>query len=273
MSFLIDGLIVLFVGLGIYAEAKRGLFFALTDIVRVIVGLALGFAAFSLLYRLSGSYAAGFIAFGVAALIGVFGVRVLLHVLRLDPPWGRSPAARVGGGLVGLLLGCLISAVFVPVAGRTAGGRDAVIGSFLAQPFLGTMPALYYAADALNLDLPMLNVRAVRFEDEGKEAKAGLVARINYSRLHGSTCIACGAPVHFDGYFPRVGVSVSPRFTCPNCARTSDGCQTFEGFHRMYGHCPVDVSAELGPIDCGVWPNDRPVYPRGICPVDGKFIH
>ena len=272
MSFLIDGLIVLFVGLCVYAEAKQGLFLALADIVRVIVGLALGFAAFSALYRVSGSYVAAFIAFGVAALIGVFGVRALLHALRLNPAWGRHPAARVAGGAVGVLLGCLISAVFVPVAGRTPGGRDAVTGSFLARPFLRTMPALYYAADALNLDLPMLNVRAVRFEDEGEEAKTGLVARINYSRLDGATCIECGAPVHFDGYFRRVGVSVSPKFTCPNCGRTSDGCQTFEGFHKMYGRCPVDVSESLGPIDCGVWPNDRPVYPRGICPIDGKAL-
>jgi hypothetical protein len=41
----------------------------------------------------------------------------------------------------------------------------------------------------------------------------------------------------------------------------------------MYGRCPVDVAEALGPIDCGVWPNDRPAYPNGVCPVCGKATH
>jgi len=272
MPLLIDGLILLFIGLGIYAEARRGLFLAFTDIIRVVAGLVLGFAAFSVLYRISGSYAAGFVGLGVAALIGIFGVRALLHVLRLDPEWGRRPAARIGGGIVGLLLGCLISAVLVPVIGRGGWGREAVLRSTLARPFAEAAPAPYYIADALNLDLPMLNARAIRFEDEGQAEQAALVERINYSRLRGSTCIECRSAVRFEGYKRRVAVSVSPKFACPACGRTSDGCQTFEGFHRMYGRCPVEVSEALGLIDCGVWPNDRPLYPNGVCPIDGKEI-
>ena len=272
MPLLIDGLILLFIGLGIYAEARRGLFLAFTDIIRVVAGLVLGFAAFSVLYRISGSYAAGFVGLGVAALIGIFGVRALLHVLRLDPEWGRRPAARIGGGIVGLLLGCLISAVLVPVIGRGGWGREAVLRSTLARPFAEAAPAPYYIADALNLDLPMLNARAIRFEDEGQAEQMALVERINYSRLRGSTCIECRSAVRFEGYKRRVAVSVSPRFACPICGRTSDGCQTFEGFHRMYGRCPVEVSEALGLIDCGVWPNDRPLYPNGVCPIDGKVV-
>ena len=271
MPFLIDGLVLLPLGLSTYAEAKRGLFFALFDLIRIVIGLALGFVSFSLLHRMSGSYPAGFAAFGIASLIGIFGVRALLHALRLDPAWGRLPAARFLGGLLGLLLGCLIIAVFVPVIGRSGWGREAVPRSFLARPFLDAAPALYYVADAVNLDFPMLNARAIRFEDEGQAEQAALVERINYSRLDGSTCIECRAAVHFDGYFRRVGVSVSPKFTCPNCGRTSDGCQTFEGFHEMYGRCPFDVCREIGPIDCGVWPNGRPVMPNGVCPIEGQY--
>jgi hypothetical protein len=118
----------------------------------------------------------------------------------------------------------------------------------------------------------MLNARAIRFEDEGQAEKAAVVERINYSRLNGSTCIECRAAVKFIGYHRRFEVAVSPKFVCPVCGRTSDGCQTFEGFHRMYGRCPVDVAEALGPIDCGVWPNDRPVYPKGVCPLDGKSV-
>jgi hypothetical protein len=268
-----DALISLFVGLGILAEARRGLFFALFDIFRIVAGVGAGFAAYSLFHRLFHSYTAGFVALAVAALAVVVLVPAALRLLKLNPAWGRTTAGRAAAGIIGLTIGLLIAAVFVPVIGRSSWGREAVPRSVLARPFAKTAPALYYIADALNLDFPMLNARAVRFEDEGRAERTALVERINYSRLNGATCIECGAPVHFDGYFRRVGVTVSPRFTCPQCGRTSDGCQTFEGFHKMYGRCPVDVSDALGPIDCGVWPNDRPVYPRGVCPVCGKSIH
>ena len=272
MALFIDAFIILFVGLGILAEVRRGLFFALFDIFRIVAGVVAGFAVYSLFHRLFHSYAVGFIALAIAALAVVVLVPAALRLLKLNPAWGRTVAGRVAAGIIGLTIGLLVAAVFVPVIGRGGWGREAVPRSVLARPFMQTAPALYYVADALNLDFPMLNARAVRFEDEGRAEQAALVERINYSRLNGSTCIQCRARVHFDGYLRRVGVSVSPRFTCPRCGRRSDGCQMFEGFHKMYGRCPVDVSVALGPIDCGVWPNDRPVYPKGVCPVDGKYV-
>jgi hypothetical protein len=272
VSFLIDLLILLLVGAGIFAEVRRGLFFALSDIVRIAGGVAAGFAAYALFHRLSHSYTAGFIALAVAALAVVTLVPVALRLLEQDPAWGKTGWGRAAAGIIGLAIGLLIAAVFVPVIGRGGWGREAVPRSVLARPFVRTAPALYYVSDALNLDFPMLNARAIRFEDEGKAEQATLVERVNYSRLNGSTCIECRAAVKFAGYHRRFEVAVSPKFVCPVCGRTSDGCQTFEGFHKMYGRCPVDVSEALGPIDCGVWPNDRPVYPRGVCPVDGKVL-
>jgi hypothetical protein len=272
VSFLIDLLILLLVGAGIFAEVRRGLFFALFDIFRIVAGVVAGFAAYALFHRLFHSYTAGFIALGIAALAVVMLAPATFRLLGLDPAWGKTVWGRAAAGIVGFAIGLLIAAVFVPVIGRGGWGREAVRHSTLARPFVQTAPALYYISDALNLDFPMLNARAIRFEDEGRAEQAALVERINYSRLNGSTCIECRARVHFDGYHQRIGVSVSPKFTCLQCGRTSDGCQTFEGFHKMYGRCPVDVSAALGPIDCGVWPNDRPVYPKGVCPIDGKAL-
>jgi hypothetical protein len=272
MSFLIDLLILLLIGAGIFAEVRRGLFFALSDIVRIAGGVAAGFAAYSLFHRLFHSYIAGFVALAVAALAVVTLVPVALRLLKLDPAWGKTGWGRAAAGIVGLAIGLLIAAVFVPVIGRGGWGREAVPRSVLARPFLQTTPALYYIADALNLDFPMLNARAIRFEDEGQTEQTALVERINYSRLSGSTCIECRAAVKFAGYHRRFEVAVSPKFVCPACGRTSDGCQTFEGFHKMYGRCPVDVAEALGTIDCGVWPNDRPVYPKGVCPIDGKSV-
>jgi hypothetical protein len=272
VPFLIDLLILLLVGAGIYAEVRRGLFFALSDVVRIIGGVAAGFAAYSLFHRLFHSYTTGFIALGIAVLAVVMLVPATLRLLKADPAWGKAGWGRAAAGVIGLSIGLLIVAVFLPVIGRGGWGREAVPRSFLARPFLATAPVPYNIADALNLDFPMLNARAIRFEDEGQAEKAALVERINYSRLNGSTCIECRAAVKFAGYHRRFETAVSPRFVCPVCGRTSDGCQTFEGFHKMYGRCPVDVAEALGPIDCGVWPNDRPVYPNGVCPIDGKSV-
>jgi hypothetical protein len=273
MPFLIDGLLILLIGLGVYAEMRRGLFFALFDIFRLFAAIVIGFAAYSAFHRLFHSYAAGLIALGIAALTAVMVVPIVLKLLKADPAWGRTFPGRLGAGLIGIAIGFVTVAAFLPVIGRAGRGRDAVSRSFLAQPFIDAAPGLYYVADAFNLDFPVLNSRAIRFEYEGKEGEPALIERVNYSRLNGSTCIECGANVHFDGYFNRIGSSISPRFTCPNCGRTSDGCQTFQGFHRMYGLCPVQVSESLGPIDCGVWNNDRPVYPRGVCPICGRSVH
>jgi hypothetical protein len=269
VSLFFDSFVVIFLMLGVYAEVRRGLFLALTDVCRLALGVAAGFGSYSLCYRLFHSYAAGFIGFGVAALLVVMAVPAILRWRRANPEWGRTRLGRVSAGVIGLAIGGLISAVFVPVLGRTEAGQAGVGRSTLARPFLEAMPALYHLADAFGVDLPMLNTRAIRFEDEGREERAALVDRINYSRMAGSTCVECRAAVRFEGYRRRIAVSVSPRFVCPGCGRTSDGCQTFEGFHRMYRRCPVDVAEAVGPIDCGVWPNDRPVYPRGVCPVCG----
>ena len=269
MSILVDCLILLVVGLAAFVEVRRGLFFALSDILRIFLALVLGFGAYSLAHRLTGSYAAGFVVLGVTAFVMVMLIPFALYWSKLDPAWGRTVPARVPAGIIGAAIGLAIAVTFVPIANQSPRLQPAIGRALIARPMLDFSPFFYYVADALSLDIPMLNRRAVRFQDEGADEKAALVERINYSRLDGSTCIECGAPVRFAGYRRRFETSVSPRFVCPVCGRTSDGCQTFEGFHRMYGRCPVSVSAELGPIDCGVWPNDRPVYPRGPCPVDG----
>jgi hypothetical protein len=269
---IVDVVITAVVALAAFVEARRGLFLSLSDLLRIVLALALGFAAYSLVHRLTHSYAAGFAALGLVVLAVVMLVPYTIRRLGLNPAWGRTLVARIGAGVIGAGIGAAIVVTFVPIADQGPAYRPAIAGSLFAGPALDAAPAFYYIADAVDLDLPMLNRRAIRFEDEGEAEKAALVARINYSRLDGSTCIECRGRVRFAGYRRRFEGSVSPRFVCTRCGRTSDGCQTFEGFHRMYGRCPVEVSAQLGPIDCGVWPNDRPVYPLGSCPVCGRSL-
>jgi len=94
--------------------------------------------------------------------------------------------------------------------------------------------------------------------------------RINFTRMDGAMCINCRSPVEFQGYQFSRGTLMSPKFRCPNCGRASDGCQTFEGFHEIYGTCPTTLAADGLQFDCGVWTNGWWTVPQGPCPVCGK---
>jgi hypothetical protein len=270
MNF-VDLLILFVIALGIYAEARRGLSFALFDILRIILGLGMGLVGYSLVFRVFHSYVAGLVAFMVVAVAFVGLLAFLLKRSGIDPGWGTTAPGRIAAGMIGCLLGAAICLVLIPVLGRFGEFRKDVSRAPLAQPFVRMMPSLYAAADAMDIDLPQLNRRAIHFEDEGHSAKAAFAERVNFSRLNGSMCIECRTPVRFQGYRMKIGMSVSPLFICPNCGRTSDGCQTFEGFHKMYHHCPIEVAKGRIAIDCGVWPNNRPVQPIGQCPVCGRI--
>ncbi|MDW7730780.1 MAG: hypothetical protein SCJ94_12400, partial [Bacillota bacterium] len=91
----------------------------------------------------------------------------------------------------------------------------------------------------------------------------------NYRELDQSTCFACGEPVDFMGYADNGKGSVSPKFICSGCGRTSDGCQTYEGYHVMYNVCPVEMANQGYRFDCGIWNNNRYVRPEGPCVVCG----
>jgi len=80
----------------------------------------------------------------------------------------------------------------------------------------------------------------------------------------GWTCTACGGPVAFMG-FGHQPQPQRPLFECASCGRRSEGCQTFEGHHLLYGSCALDNAA---PMRCGHW---RCTWapPRGKCPICG----
>ena len=80
----------------------------------------------------------------------------------------------------------------------------------------------------------------------------------------------CRAATRFEGYQFSRGTLMSPKFKCPQCDRTSDGCQTFEGFHAIYDACPAELAREGLQFDCGVWTNGWWTVPQGPCPVCGQ---
>lgn len=182
---------------------------------------------------------------------------------------GETIAGKLTGGFLGLFLFFLLAgalSLLVPPK------ENAVLAGLAER----TMPQLLILAEKLNIDPPKLLFHPSTFE--GEWSKEGLwEGRIEYrfeklpfSKLDGSTCIACDGKVKFLGYLRKDKNPLVPKFQCTQCGRTSDGCQTFEGFHKIYGICPVDEALKGTQLDCGTWTNGIWVVPKGKCPVCGK---
>jgi hypothetical protein len=136
---------------------------------------------------------------------------------------------------------------------------------------IALVPEMHVGMESLGLPLPKLVQLPTDYRDELQGINQGLqFLRLNASSLDGAMCIHCRSRVEFEGYHFSRGTLMSPRYRCPQCGRTSDGCQTFEGFHTIYGGCPVPLAEEGLKFDCGVWTNGWWTVPHGPCPVCGK---
>jgi hypothetical protein len=270
MNF-IDLIILIVLAVTIYTEARRGFLIVLLDILRVIIALVIGGLGYFIGARIFHNLEIGLFLFLFLALATVF---IIPRIFKILPSQKEPLVSKIFGGLLGFVLGIFICLGVILIIAIIPTFRDDVDQSILSQPILSIIPAIHYEADVLNLRMPSMGSTALNFDEEGNTVvqRHVLKERVNFLRLDNSTCIECGAKVNFVGYKRRGGLLVSPLFVCPNCGRTSDGCQTFEGFHKIYGHCPIEIVEKSGPIDCGVWNNHRPVYPKGVCPVCGKSL-
>jgi len=169
---------------------------------------------------------------------------------------------RLSGAGLGLIKGGILVCIilFLLTLLPLPGLQNQVGKSHLAAKFIAVTPAIYNQVEKIiPADFPkiMITSQGVQFRS------------IDFSQLDGSICVACGEKVQFLGYFPK-GQYRSPKFICTVCGRTSDGCQTYEGYHEIYGECPVVKCRNGIQIDCKVWPNGNFVTPQGPCTVCGE---
>ncbi|MBC7327773.1 hypothetical protein H5T87_06625 [bacterium] len=184
---------------------------------------------------------------------------------------------RKDDGIIGKLLGGFLGMVlFFFLSGALALLNPPSEKSPLAMLAEKAMPRLIILSEKLHIDPPKLVYHPSTFE--GEWSSEGLwegrieyrFERFAFSQLDGSTCIACRGKVKFLGYFRKGRAPLVPKFQCTVCGRTSDGCQTFEGFHKIYGICPVEEAEKGVELDCGTWTNGNWVVPKGKCPVCGR---
>ncbi len=280
----IDIIIAIFLALSLLQGIRAGLvksFFT-------IAGIAAGLTA-AIIYYVDGSILIleyinlpRFIADSISFIL-IFSITSLLFhfvgtlvrlVTRFTP---LRLVDKVGGGGAGLVIGVAVVGVFLilliafPII---PGAQDYVEESTFGYHIVeNTQVILGAVSDLLPVELPQLTLHP---EDLAGYFNNGDAAKnithhhdIDFAALEGTDCFVCDGPVEFLGYLNNNKGSYSPKFVCTDCSRTSDGCQTYEGYHLMYEQCPVELGNRGYRFDCGVWTNHSYHRPAGPCPTCG----
>lgn len=186
-------------------------------------------------------------------------------------------ADRVGGSAAGLLVGfILVGIIMIMITAFPLfnGLHDQIEQSYLAPHIVENTLQIYgELGKLLPVEMPQLKT----FPEELSSYLSVISTRseqadhhnVNYKKLDGATCFVCEGPVEFLGYLDNNMNSLSPKFICTECGRTSDGCQTYEGYHEMYRVCPVELGKQGYRFDCGVWTNHSYHRPTGPCVICG----
>ncbi len=271
----LDVVIAITLLLALLLGIRAGLIRSVLNIAGVAAGLILAnkfyFYGSSLLLRFTSmsKFIADFVSFVIIFAV----VAVAFHFLgsfltNLNRFKSLKMIDRIGGSAAGLAIGLTfiaISLFFLTTIPIFSGFQELFNDSYLAPPVVETTHNIYdqLLEQLLLTEYPERVISYVSSLNGSPE-----YSEVGFVGLDGATCFVCHEPVEFLGFFNNRG-SVSPKFICSGCGRTSDGCQTYEGYHEMYNRCPVDLGKRGYHLDCEVWPNNNNHRPTGPCPVCG----
>lgn len=269
----IDWAIIVILILNMFLGLKRGFIIQILDILGILVGLYLGFSY----YEEAGNWLYGAIPIQIPPFIWNIIGFVLLFVLgklifviiggllgKVDKLPGVSWVNSFTGAVFWLIKGVILICVLLLLldAFQVTPFKEPMQNSKLIPTFEGYTAVIYSAvAKIMPEDIPRIFVTG-----QGMELK-----KIDFKQLDGATCIECGGKVKYLGY-QRGETLYAPKFVCQTCGRISDGCQTYEGFHALFGECPVAKGREGIPLNCDVWMNSSDVLVKGPCPVCGDRL-
>jgi len=272
----VDFLILVVVGACALSGARRGIISSAGDIISLLLGLILGAIAYPL-----AAAPVRWVSGASPPIAGVVGFVLLSVLVVAGSSWGFSALSsrfevgkqlsRSGGAGFGAAFGVFFAAVLVMASALLPNSAQPVSQSRLASSITALVPRLHENLESVGIPLPKLVQLPTDYREELQGVNQGRqFLRVNFTRLDGAMCINCRSAVDFEGYQFSRGTLMSPCFRCPQCGRTSDGCQTFEGFHEIYGSCPTILAGEGLQFDCGVWTNGWWTVPHGPCPVCGR---
>jgi uncharacterized membrane protein required for colicin V production len=213
------------------------------------------------------------VCFLITSLLLILTIILILEVLRRRVGI-KHIVDRLFGILPGILEGSILSSLLFITMSLSFNSAMEIQQSRLAGYITRFIPPIYEKTDRIGINIPKMVYIPKKYTDEfNPENKEIQFLRINFSQFEGFTCMECGDKVRFEGYFLRIGAAMVPKVVCEKCGRISCGCQTYEGFHKIYGVCPVEVAKQQKiRFDCGRWPNYKLITPRGPCPVDGNTL-
>ncbi len=281
----IDAAIAVFLIVSLIQGIRTGLIRSIFTVVGIAAGLTAAILCYARISSLLLNYLSlpGFIADTVSFIFLFSVTAVLIHcvgsLFALITRFSLIRAVdRIGGGGTGLVIGLFITGVLLilltafPVF---SGFQHHVDQSTLAPPIIENTANFYEElTELLPVDIPRLTAYPEDLVNYFHNMESAEIdpshPEIDFAKLDGTACFVCDGPVEFLGFPDNKLDSFSPKFICSDCGRTSDGCQTYEGYHQMYGNCPVEMGNRGYRFDCGIWTNHSYHRPSGPCPVCGK---
>lgn len=266
-----DVVVLIFLGWFVFRGYRQGLVSQLFGLAGLVIALVAAFSYFSEL----GALLDGWLPLG-QEISGVLGFLLIVATVNgifafaasrwrvLTKSTALSLADSIGGAVFGGVkaLFVLVIVIVILVSLPIPSLRHRVEEGPLAAQILRSAPIFYILQErSLPPDVPRLLITS-----QGVQLR-----RINFAELDGANCLACRQKVRYLG-FVRKGLLSYPKFACrnPKCGLVSDGCLTFQGYHLIYGQCPLNRANRGETFNCNVWPGPQPVVPTGPCPVCGQ---
>ncbi|MFN4227593.1 MAG: CvpA family protein [Candidatus Ratteibacteria bacterium] len=268
----IDFIVLIIFGSGILTGILRGFIGGIIDIIGICGGVSLASIAYKAPVNLFRRFniigtPVDILFFHLFSFLFILSIIVGIEVLRRKV-YIKHIVDRIFGFFTGIIEGMFFSAFLLNIMSASPNAAKEIDQAKFTKYITRFVPGIYLKSDKIGITLPKLIALPKNYQDEFNREKLTIsFQKTNFYKMKG-TCIKCGGEVEFSGYFLKAGTSIMPKFTCKNCGRTSDGCQTFEIFHFLYNQCPVELAKKGIKFDCGNFPNRELVMPKTQCPID-----
>jgi len=273
----LDVIVIMLILGGILGGAARGFLGTIIDISGIAFGIFVGSYTYPAPVKLFARFGitgtpVELLWFAIFSIIFALVFILLLEAMRRKVEL-KPFIDRFFGGIFGSINGFVGAAsILVIMSSSVHMGQEIDQARFAPKVRYGLLK-FYEVIERHNITLPKMIILPVAYRDEfGKDVRVAKFVKLNFTKFEGFTCMNCGGKVKFDGYFVKYGTGIVPKFTCEKCGRTSDGCQTYEGYHKLYNACPVELARQGVKFDCGTWPNRTWITPTGPCPVDHNTL-
>ncbi len=272
----LDVIVIMIVLGGILGGAGRGFLGTIIDIFGIAAGIFIGSFVYPAPVKLFSKFgitgtAVDLIFFILSSIFFALSIILLLEAARRKVEI-KAAVDRIFGGLFGIITGFVAAASLLVILSASPNMAQEIESTKYAPQIRQGLLKFYEYIERHNFTLPkMVSLPTAYIGEFSQEVTKARLLKINFTKFEGFTCLNCGEKVEFEGYFV-INRGIVPKLVCEQCGRTSDGCQTYEGYHKLYNACPVELARKGMRFDCGRWPNRTWITPTGPCPIDNDKL-